>query len=817
MKFKNIEIKTVSALLLIFLFSCTSLFPPEDDDVTKGISSLEIGATIELAKKSISSTGGIISVEKNDSPLDGMKIVVPSGAYTTAQTITISASDIKSHEFGEHFNPISPLITIICDGGYSNDFMSLTIPLSIPEGHIPVGFYLDESTGKLEGIPFKEITQQSITLLTRHFLPGSKLRNENSTVKSANTQTAKGANIIISSISESVLNMQPIISSGFKPGTDDWEFINYGSYLCPRGQCAGQNMAAMWYYYEKKNSNGKLFNKFRDNTNIWQSNAVGYRFCSVVQEDMDWDGIVRNFTRNYLMGNHAFDKYQIMTIAASILITREPQYIAVTRPTGTNADGTPRYGGHALICYQVSLHDGKLFISDPNTPGEGQSIIFSNNQFEPYMARLNGHDASNPYPFINYYGKTSLLEWNIMETRWNQVLNNSIGDVAPNTFAEYEAWVVDATDFELTDNLVARNDTLRTKIISPGADLSYNINGERLIGFSVFNEKGERVDIGSNKYNRYVKLKPGQNKLGYYIYGWRTGVVDQSGNYRDKFIDFKWYTIHYIPLRIDPDKGEGEPDKEYKFTARSMGGAPANAKYIWDFGDGSPKITKTGDSTVTHTFTKEGTFNIRLELVAGGDNKTIAQASAVVTITKIGDLVKQLWKTKKMELDASFDFTLASGSNYPQGIQWSKTTGEIIWNNLTFKSEYKNEGSFDSSGNKTNYYRSVGGEVSPDGKKIVSITFEDKKEYYRNNKWHETSSEKITIANIPLTFSPGEVVWGWGAVDHFRYELEGPTARSHITYIQWRWIDATGKDNSLGLNDFKDFWKNYEPVVRFFE
>jgi len=38
------------------------------------------------------------------------------------------------------------------------------------------------------------------------------------------------------------------IDSGFRPGIDDWEFTNYGSYITPDGECEGQSLTALWYY-----------------------------------------------------------------------------------------------------------------------------------------------------------------------------------------------------------------------------------------------------------------------------------------------------------------------------------------------------------------------------------------------------------------------------------------------------------------------------------------------------------------------------------------------------------------------------------------
>lgn len=423
---KKFNSKSFALVAIVFLiFNCTPKedLPEEEPKPDQTLKNMVITAPVEIANTSIGINGGTIKVTKPNTPVDGLNIVIPANSFSTVQNFKVSYAEIKSHQLGQYFNPISPMFSIACDGGYSNELISITIPIKIPEGHFPMGFYFDETTGKLEGIPVENYTSNAITLLTRHFLPGSSLHSTENTQKSGNVEPVKAANVIICSMSESVLKGHPIISSGFKPGVDDWEFVNYGSYIAPRGHCAGQNLAAMWYYFEKKPSDGNLFNKFSDNANLWQDNARGYRFCSVTQEDIDWDGIVNKLAFKFIDLNQDLDKHKLNLIAGAMLITGEPQAIAIRRQNGTNGDGTPAYSGHALICYQVSVIDGKLYISDPNTPGTGQTITYTNDKFDPYNAKANGNDSEYSYPYITYCAKTALIDWNIIGKRYNELIN----------------------------------------------------------------------------------------------------------------------------------------------------------------------------------------------------------------------------------------------------------------------------------------------------------------------------------------------------------------------------------------------------------
>jgi len=646
--------KSIIFILVIsgFVWSCekptdtpsnSDITPPSEQNIVS--KNIITGSFTEVSNNTVGLYGATIKIVKPNTPVDGIEIAIPTNSFTSSQSIKVSYAEIKSHQFGANVNPISPLININSDGGYSKELMSITIPVKIPPGHIPLGFYLDETTGKLEGIPFKSITANSITLLTRHFLNAGKLKSEDINSKSL---SGTGANIFISSISESVLNGQSIIASGFKPGVDDWEFVNYGSYIAPGGHCAGQNMTAMWYFFEKKASLGNLFNKYSDNSKLWQDNARGYRFCSVIHQDLVWDGTVSNLFDKYIDKNQALDKLKLLTIAGVMLVTGEPQGIGIYYQDGTKADGTPSYAGHDLICYQVSVSGGKLYISDPNTPGTEQSINFANDKFKPYLAKLNENTPVTPFPFVTYYAKTAYIEWDKIGKRWDELLNNTIGTIAPNTFPSYTIWVKDKTsDFELKDGITVTKDTLSTYVECPTSVEAIVQNGKRIISLEVFGNEGivkskqtvPGVQNWSLSTGNYVRLTPGANKLGYYVIGWISSELFANSTRRiPLFIDFKWITVNYVSLNITADQVKGFPANEVKYTASTNGSAPKSAKFVWSFGDGSAAVTRTNDSTAVHTFAKAGIYPIKVELFDNATGIKITERSINYEVKGIKDI-----------------------------------------------------------------------------------------------------------------------------------------------------------------------------------
>nr|HPR32156.1 hypothetical protein [Prolixibacteraceae bacterium] len=231
--------KRIHFSFLLFAFACILVssckrddpwVDPNDDPGDDG--------SVQVADVNVPATGGSVVVDAPGNPIDGMEIDVPPGSYPEARNFEIRTVEITSHNLGEHFHPLSPLIIIDNGGGYADSLMEVTIPITLPSGHVPLGFYYDDVDGKLEAIPVHAYTATSITLLTRHFMPAADLKSRST---KSEKSTASTCNMVISSVSESLLLNQAVISSGFKIGVDNWEFVNNGSIIAPGGHCAGQN------------------------------------------------------------------------------------------------------------------------------------------------------------------------------------------------------------------------------------------------------------------------------------------------------------------------------------------------------------------------------------------------------------------------------------------------------------------------------------------------------------------------------------------------------------------------------------------------
>lgn len=540
---KNLLFKIlISIIILISINSCNLFKDPLEPE--NNSYKIEFGAFTQVGSSSISPTGGTLVV-KNGSSIDGLTITVPSKGLSTTKQFIVSTAELINKEIGENLNPISPVIKIENGGGYADGIIKIKIPIKLPSGHFPMGYFIDQTTNKLEPIPIIDFDETSITLGTRHF--SSSTINQSSSIKNMRTKAGESySNMIISSIAESVLNSQTIISSGFTPGVDDWEFVNFGSYISPGGHCAGQSMTAMWYFYEKKLKGGSplfhqydKFNTKTDPTILWQDNPFGYRFASVIQEDFNWTNWV-----NDMDFRSKYPSIVWKAFAAGMLVTGEPQNVLIRNSAGN--------GGHAMIVHKINFAEGKLYISDPNYPNNIdpwaktntiRTIDYANEAFKPYSTGLSANSlGSISMDQISYFGKTAYIDWEKIGKRWDEVVSKKIGTVSPNNFPEYTLWNNDIKLTEIKDSITVSKDTLKLVALSEQTANWYSnkLQGKKVIGLYIFDENGNQLLKQDGTLKKFILLKSGVNKLGIYVYAWRNNDIN-----KELYIDFKWITINY--------------------------------------------------------------------------------------------------------------------------------------------------------------------------------------------------------------------------------------------------------------------------------
>jgi hypothetical protein len=632
---KKRSFKDLIALGLVALLICGAVlaYSSHMTDLTNsfipGLSgakeNIVLGSTQAVVAVDIPATGGKIAVTDPASQIPGLKVSVPSGAYGTKTNFKVSATAIEKHTFGKGFTPITPLITMDNGHGFANQPMTVTIPIKISKDEFAMAFYYDRSNGGLEGIPIVSLSENQIVITTSHF-----------------------SDMVVSKIQKSELDNIKI-DTGFKPGVDDWQFVNNGSYIAQGGQCAGQSITSMWYYYEKYKKAGerRLYGRFDNNDNgtgtidFDLDDSWSYRYVSVVQKSIG-SGISKGLFRKFTGTNDSLTFY---AFAYSMLLTSNPQYTAIYRYDQTGKIA----GGHALVAYRIEKNI--IYVTDPNYPGDAtRSIVYDTktNKFIPYESGENAEEIkkgnSKTYAGIGYCAVSAMIDWNVVGNEYDKMVKGQSGNGVFPKFELYYLTSVDkATGAETyakcgSGTKISKDETakispalkgkLKFKCVGQYTNQHYYVyDGTESLG-AVFTPSNGQTYKTIN-----VALNKGVNDLGFY------STVFMSG--QDYYVDFKRFKVTY---------DQNTPN------------TPISDKWVLD---GAPVVTNelhANEDKLIKVGIENGSATYDVQNIGLGDNagKVIGTTKANFTFTEIP---KELIVGSKIEFTVSGQY-LGSGNCY---------------------------------------------------------------------------------------------------------------------------------------------------------
>lgn len=363
--------------------------PSIEGEINTG--SLTLGESKMIMTQTVGPEGGEIIIDASDSPLHGLAIEIPAGAYPADTSFSISFQETIDHSFGADFNPQTPLIQINNGGVYAEKFLSLKIPIQVAVNNFAMAFIYDEQAGQLEGLPVLAQDAESITVATRHF---SKL--------------------IVSMIESEALDGN--FFSAYMHRNHNWQFANNGSYVEPSGICAGMSLSALYAFdatggstlfevYDNYNNQFKPTPGFHiDDTQALRLASIAQKLEVVESNPALTDSLTIQSTNPYLT---------YLSFSYALLVTGRPQLLVANSPN----DRT----GHAVILY--GKVEDTFYISDPNDPVNARTLQFNRdtNTFSDYIAGGSAKDTKK-YRFsqIYYVPKTSAIDWGRLGTYWGQ-------------------------------------------------------------------------------------------------------------------------------------------------------------------------------------------------------------------------------------------------------------------------------------------------------------------------------------------------------------------------------------------------------------
>ena len=756
-----ITVITLNVLFILFFRGC----PDSSTNVIKpNGGKIETGSTVESSNSTVGKEGGVISVKNANDSLNGLELTISKDAFSESRNIRISYAPISSHTFGENFNPVSPLITISNGGGYSNKLMYLRIPVKIPDGHIAMAFYYNKKNGLLEGIPTMAMDANSITIATRHFDVYTNTKTLKSKYFTEIMSEDEVADIVVSSIPISKIKGMEEISTDYEPGDDDWEFPNHGSYIASGGHCAGQSIASIWYYYNKRlEGESALYHKYDSPTiayakQRWEDNPYGYRLCSVVQNDFDFDiPTFLDYWDNFIK-DKSKDSLGFYALCYSMLITKSPQLIFIRR------DG----GGHCIVAHKVWVKDGEIWITDPNKPADrSRSVWFLDGEFDPYSGAENATSSDRQYPWIGYGGTSAFINWQKISERWTEFENKTIGT---KDFPDYSLLYLDdeMNEVDLTDEMKFNKDSITVLLKCPDCEKEL-IVGTGIQAMYVYDAEGKEIASSVNNtdpgYAKF-KLEPGKNTYGFYLTGGKS-ISGEPTKFKTSYLDYKWIDIQLSMLKIIKPDMALKKDTSFTFKANAFGTAPSNVKFEWEIKKWEQtaetifETTKNNDSTISYTFNENGDYSISLSMFDAGLNKFI---TADTIYFKVGEsLIDKLKQAKKAWYciigmgtgDTNSALILSDGTplgwmNFMNANDEGVPVSSITWNKNSFTADYSYNGSnslFDSEVTGT-----IQGEFSDDGTLMKSgtATINIIAKYIGSGKTMSDTKSTITIINAPV-------------------------------------------------------------------
>jgi len=612
-----------------------------------------------FSNMAVGSGGGTFMYTKSGDALTGLTLMVMPGAYSTGSTWTIVADSSAPVTLPAGFVQVGPTLVIGNSQGFADSVMTLTMPMHIGSDNAVAPFYFDPASGTLEGIPLVARTDSSATLATRHFsvdlmaIPGS------GAVGSLRSNLRAGfGNVRVVWVAIPQALLVGTFSSSFLPGVDDWEFINYGDYLAPSGDCEGMSITAMYYHYlfrlGPSPAPGLYHHYDQSIANQWD-NVAGIRYAGTVQADYlaqfasGLDQIVQLWQTAGQNGSLARN-LTASWIALTLKLTGRPVLVALQR----------QGAGHAVVAYAVTsdLQTTIVSVADPNRPGMlGVNLTYDLGVMRPVNFQVSALYRPDVY-FDSYAlgvsGEVSLTQ---LATRWTEFTQGTAG--ADRYAKHYRVDIENQFDRSwspLTASVVSYSQqvdlrTVCTDCVSNPADSIQQLAIWDSTGHAKIHPPSFQLATGpATPFNA--------------VEGAARGVATDTG-----FLDVMPFSIVYQPVTIT-GPASWDPNVPLTFTVQNPPDvAGAHYQFEWDFGDGTSLVDINDNPNASHTYLTDGDRTVTVAVTDVQTGHVIARAAIKNTVgapTPVVQLfVSGNWPNQTAPALGDYHYTDLQGNRIP--------------------------------------------------------------------------------------------------------------------------------------------------------
>lgn len=636
-------------------------------------------ATATFPAMSIGAGGGSLAINQAG-PLKGFSLALPGAAFDAATEWTVSYGSNAGLPAIPGVNPITPLLTISSStGSYAKSPMTLTLPVKVPAGMIPMVVMRDPASGTMEVLFTHRVNDSVVTATTAHLNSAKLMDTVAAAVSSrrASLRTGYGVQVFVTALSPTQLAAN--YDTHFRPGTDDWDFESMGTMQAPDGICAGISATAIWYWFAHRKSQGPLFGTYQRAKGFPESSVTGIRWASLVQsrvEAQDFGPLNDFIVQTRSGGNGDQDMYNVLK--ANMMITGQPQLIALS-VAGTES---AQFSDHSAIAWKTA--GATVYLADASFPGDQTTkVTFDGTHFSSFTTPNHRGEAPVTYNWINTIGLSQEFDINLLADDWTQVVAKTINEDAFPGYTFHTKYGPARDTLWLADTLRVWNECssctpVLTSPAFPEASGSLlalkpmNYAGSTstwsaglstpdafVLGLSFDLSASSPNTTGRAYINAVTQNAPHGERMDPV-----TGVLSPD------YVWLDWRPLYLIKLgvRIAPVAPSAVVGAPFDLTASIYTGTPpAHITYQWDFNDGTAKVSKDDNPAVTHTYANTGTYTAKVVLFDPTTKQPMASATTVVTVSApfIDLIVAGNWANNTAPALGSYHFTDFAGGRVP--------------------------------------------------------------------------------------------------------------------------------------------------------
>jgi hypothetical protein len=535
--------------------------------------------TLVIAKPGKTVTATITAGESTITT-GALTLSIPDGALPLGTTLTVTEAKVTKlghqGDYGGAISIVTPLYTIETGGAELDAPVTVTLSMaalgSAADNAVPLAFYYDAETGRLS--PLSPVSSDGGSLVSQatHF-------------------SAVVGGLIIPD------KLPQFADSGFRPGVDDWQTGNWGSYLEPLGHCEAISVSEIWYYLKQhKGADAAPLHDLYDNNGVgartpdlWQDDSLGYRLTGVLQHGPIADKPLY-FGAQAQGWDAADDRLTYAAFLAAISSSGEPQTVYMNT--------TPKGIAHVMAVYGVTPN--WLLVADPNYPGVGRRIRYdpATGKLASYLSASNAVDLAagrgTTYTRFAYVPRIASMADAAVAAAWGTLNAGTVGDAE---FPAYTVQVETGTDAAgspvwapLADGYAAAGASVNVRLAAPG---------NQPLSMKVY-QGTSSADLGVWSWRWTLPLVSGDNVFGFYV----VGDVSSGPGPRDmRFVDFRRFTI----VRADAAAGrwvltdtvqDGPRETPYSIPGQSLKITATSGSVSVSYNyDGPPHRNQTSTAT----------------------------------------------------------------------------------------------------------------------------------------------------------------------------------------------------------------------------